>query len=461
MLIKTKKLHNSAPCLAPFNSLFFSMTGKAYFCLANKQATPGSYPRQTVDEIISGAFVRSLRNRFSDESFIEGCEKCRYHLDHGTSGNAFLNFHKAYPLRKDFLPRYIDFELDNRCNLHCAMCSPYFSSSAPYSDGSYSNYKTPYDEAFYASFDRYAPYLIKAHFRGGEPFLVSRYHDFWERLLTINPSLRIGVTTNGTVLSERHKAMLEKGNFDVNISLDSLEAATYAGIRLGAQFEQYREHLDYLVSLHVGGRCNLSACMCLMKLNWPEFPALFRFCNQHGIVVYINFVEEPEFLSLKSYNRSEIALVIDHLKKTEISWSSPAGAVNQVVFSAMLLRLSQWEQSAPTTVPAQHEVLAAVPGNKELFLRNLAQFIDENPEFSSYNSGFFASKFDAMKPFEKGGFPIDLVYSSLVKGSLRDILEKLQCISTEELNRKILDKYFLAVNTLTHHENEALSVKNL
>ncbi len=448
------KHRSSQPCLAPFNSLFFSMTGKAYYCLANRNAVLGSYPAQSVDEIVSGDLMQQYRIQFIKEKFIEGCEQCKQHLTQGTEAAAFINFHKAYPLLSDYRPRYIDFELDNRCNLNCIMCSPYFSSSIPYSDGVCSNYKSPYDDAFFTAFDKYAPALIKAHFRGGEPFLISRYHDFWERLRSINHALHIGATTNATVLSTEHRRMLERGNFDLNVSLDSLQTNTYEKIRIGATFSKYKEHLDYFISLNEQGKINLSACMCLMSLNWQEFPDLFRFCNQHDIVVYINYVEVPEYLSIKKMNKAKIEMLIHCFEKEEISGKGRVAEVNRIVFATMLGQLRQWASEAPAKRQNAEEILALVQQKKETFFVLLNAFLLENSQFARFDKVWFERQINALKSHELPGFQIDLVYFSLLDTPIPEIVKMLPELSQELLNRKILDKYLYVVNMMKTIEND-------
>jgi molybdenum cofactor biosynthesis enzyme MoaA len=454
------KKHTSSACLAPFNSLFFSMTGKVYFCLANRKALLGTYPEQSVEELISGPITAELRRKFVKDRFVDGCEDCRRHLDNNTDSAAFINFHKGYLPQKDYMPRYIDFELDNRCNLNCVMCSPYFSSTVPYSDGSHSAYRTPYDDAFFNSFDRMAPQLQKIHFRGGEPFLIKRYHDFWSRLVKIKPSLRIGLTTNGTVLTPQHKQVLQGGSFDVNISLDTLQEDTYHKIRVGAQYAKYKENLDYLVDLYEQKTINLSACMCLMSYNWREFPALFRFCNEHDIVVYINYVEMPEYLSLKSRSRDEITHIIKVYQEEEFVWKGRAAVTNKIIFNTMLQQLLQWSLQAVESVTDSGMVLSNLIQYKSRFMKNLVLYIDKHPDFSSYNEAWFISHIEALATHAKVGFPIDLVYVALLDMKMEEVMGKLPTLGKDALNRKILDKYFLVVHSLEARENKVFTDNN-
>lgn len=445
------RLHKHAKdpvCLAPYNSVFFSMTGKAYYCLANREAVLGTYPAQSVDEILSGTVTQEFRKEFSNAAFIAGCEACRTHLESGTAGSAFMNFHKAYPMRSDHMPRYIDFELDNRCNLNCAMCSPYFSSAVPYSDGKHSEYQSPYDEAFYKSFDKVAPYLMKAHFRGGEPFLIPQYHEFWERLIQLNPAIRIGVTTNGTVLSKHNRSLIKGGHFDINISLDTLQEATYRNIRMGGDFNKYQEHLDEYVTLYHRGKINLSACMCLMTYNWAEFPELFEFCNINRIAVYINYVEVPEYLSLKCVTQAELMKIRERLEQAHISWAGAIGAVNQATFATLLLQLKQWEQNALVEIPGYQEALDAMPRNKEAFFKAVNQYTSHHRKFHSFDPHWFEEQISAIKTFETAGYPMDLIYAVLLKSPIAEVMEKLPTLNHESLRRKILDKYYYAVHML-------------
>ena len=75
-----------------------------------------------------------------------------------------------YPLR-------MDFELSNKCNLECAMCSGYFSSTIRANREQLPPLPMVYDQAFVEQLLPFLPHLTNAKFLGGEPFLVDIYYE--------------------------------------------------------------------------------------------------------------------------------------------------------------------------------------------------------------------------------------------------------------------------------------------
>ena len=63
--------------------------------------------------------------------------------------------------------------------------------------------------------------------------------------LYINPSVKISVTSNSTVLNDRIKKILEKLRFNFTISIDSVNKETYEKIRKNASFEETFYNFDY------------------------------------------------------------------------------------------------------------------------------------------------------------------------------------------------------------------------
>jgi wyosine [tRNA(Phe)-imidazoG37] synthetase (radical SAM superfamily) len=442
-------VHKKHTCLAPYNSIFFSMNGSAYFCLCNKKQLLGKYPESSVDEIILGDIASKYRQQFLKESLLDGCENCKNHLKNGTGDIAFYNLHKWYPPRyKDFYPRYIDFELDNRCNLSCIMCKPYFSSSIPEKNGDPNLYKSPYDDHFIQSFDKYAPHLLKAHFRGGEPFLIKRYHQFWERLLEKGKKVHIGVTTNGTVMTDNIRKFVESGRFDINISIDSLQKETYEKIRRGAEFKDFYSNLNYMISVKDQGKCQLSACICLMSLNWQEFPDVISFCSKNDIRVYINYVEMPYDLSLRSLDAEKILSIRDFLLKSETPDGSLTANYNSTVYKSVLQQLENWaiyRNGINEKVAAYNK---SIPAEKATFFAKLEEYLQLHPEYQAINKQWFINHIDAVQPKETAGFPIDLLYISFKEVSIEMIVQTAISWKEEQIDKMIFDRYTETINKM-------------
>ena len=99
-----------------------------------------------------------------------------------------------------------------------------------------------------------------------------------------------GITTNGTVLNERGKRILEQLNVGIILSVDSINQETYSKIRLGANFDRVMEHLRYFQKITKEKNTYLSIAACPMTMNWQDIPELLSFCNKEEISLHYNFL---------------------------------------------------------------------------------------------------------------------------------------------------------------------------
>ena len=158
-----------------------------------------------------------LRRYMKGMDLPKGCEICYAQFEsRNFSGlRARLYDHLAeelYPERDGrFLPmpKVMEFEISNVCNLECAMCSGYWSSAIRANREKLPPLKSPYDEDFVKQLEAFIPHLQEAKFLGGEPFLIKTYYQIWDLIIRLNPGIAVSITTNGTILNPRIKEMLE------------------------------------------------------------------------------------------------------------------------------------------------------------------------------------------------------------------------------------------------------------
>ena len=60
------------------------------------------------------------------------------------------------------------------------------------------------------------PFIEKAEeikFLGGEPFITPIYFQIWDLIAEVNPTVKIVITTNATILTKKVKWLFEKHRF--------------------------------------------------------------------------------------------------------------------------------------------------------------------------------------------------------------------------------------------------------
>ncbi len=236
-------------CYAPFSNLYFAHEGKVLACCENRDHVLGVYPEKSISEIWNGTAVGELRQYITEKNLGHGCKGCDFDLKSRNFGGVKAKaFDYARMMQPD--PRYpsmMEFELENTCNLECVMCSGLFSSSIRKNREHLPPIPTPYDNEFVQQLEEFIPHLTHANFFGGEPFLVEIYLKIWEKMAQLNPQMNVWVTTNGTILNNRIKQLLERMRLNLTISIDSIEKETYEKIRVNSVFERMMENFKWFL----------------------------------------------------------------------------------------------------------------------------------------------------------------------------------------------------------------------
>lgn len=338
-------------CYSPSTSLYFGTGGLVSSCCYNR--TPlGRYPDQSIRDIWTGRARQTLCRRISDGDLGGGCNGCGSQIETGNFGAVVAQHFDRWSCHPDH-PTSFSFELHNACNLECIMCNGDLSSRIRrYREG-----RAPLPQTYGAEFvdelDDFIPHLEGTTFYGGEPFLMRIYYPIWERLIARNPDCEITVQTNAAILPDRARALLERGNFHIGLSLDTVRRDSYLSIRRGADFGAVIENARWLAeySRHHGRPFGISAC--IMTVNWQDLDDLMRFADDLNAVLYFNTVWEPEHLSLAHAAPDLILQVINHygFLAARRSLTGPHGqtaAVTSANLAGYIALLGTWYQAALT-----------------------------------------------------------------------------------------------------------------
>ncbi len=345
---RSRRTNTSVVCHAPFISLNFEQNGNATVCCYNRTHVLGTYPEVSVSEMWFGGKANELREAIQALDFSKGCELCLVQLQsRNFTGTRMLQFdHLGTKPRAREYPRLMEFEITNICNLECIMCNGYYSSLIRRNRDRLPPLKSPYDAGFVQQLEPFLPHLIEAKFLGGEPFLVPRYWEIWERFLKVNPAVTIPVTTNGTMLTDRVLSMLKALDFRIVLSIDSIVRETYESIRRNADYDEVMRHLGFFLDyMHAKGE-PLWTAVCPMQQNWSELPGMLEFCNEKGARLIFNTVLYPESSSLRSLSTAALDDVLDCYRRvpqrTETVWQRQ----NRDAWQDLVHQLEQWRQIA-------------------------------------------------------------------------------------------------------------------
>ena len=350
---KTRETENkNLFCHAPFTSLNFEQNGHITVCCYNRKYILGTYPDDTLQKIWYGSRAVEFRKEMKKNVLPLGCDICHNQFQNKNFGGLRARFYdvlaeKVYPEeggRFTPMPKVMEFEISNVCNLECTMCNGYYSSSIRKNREHLPPLKSPYDGVFVEQLEAFIPHLTQAKFLGGEPFLIKTYYGIWDLIIRLNPAMEISITTNGTILNDRVKGVLEKLKAHMILSIDSLEPVSYERIRVGARFDQVMENIKYFRDYVRRKSTNMIFAVCPMQDNWREIPHFLEFCNAQGIRLFFNTVLHPEEASFRTMSYDELNEIVEYLKGFDLVEDTDVHQYNNTNYLDLIQQILGYQQ---------------------------------------------------------------------------------------------------------------------
>jgi radical SAM protein with 4Fe4S-binding SPASM domain len=332
-------------CYVPFSSLTFSWEGKIYACTYNRNILVGQYPNDTLEEVWHGERLKKLQDHISHNDLNYGCQHCKYFLEKEKfSGLKPHSFDKYSNYKKVPYPQVMEFELSNQCNLECVMCNGYVSSAIRQNQDKLPPVHSPYDQNFVTQLRPFIPYLKEAKFFGGEPFLIPVYFKLWDAIMELNPAVEIFVITNGTMLTDKIKTLLQQGKFDLAVSIDSIRKERYETIRKNADFDTVMRNLEYFNSYALGRGKHLSLSFTSQLSNWDEIPEVIAFCNARDIVFFNSYLTAPKALAIIFQPSEKLRAMWEYLSGFQLPERTEIEKQNKRCFEDYLRYLLFYEE---------------------------------------------------------------------------------------------------------------------
>lgn len=303
------------------------MRGKIMTCCYNKSYLLGEYPQENLHHIWFGEKRKQLAKSLEENDFSNGCQNCYEIIKAKNISGLTAKKFDHLPLNKDY-PTRIDFELSNECNLECTMCRGEYSSSIRKNVEQLPPIPSPYNSTLLEELKEFIPHLTACHFLGGEPFMIPIYQDIWDLIIEINPGVRISVLTNGTLLSERVKKILEKLNCDIGVSIDSLDEKNYSLIRKNGNLKKVKENILYLRDYAQRKNTNFHLSTCAMSINSGEFIAMTEFANALNCSVFFTHVSYPRELSLEIQTKEYLNALAANIRNARLETDTEVKKTN-------------------------------------------------------------------------------------------------------------------------------------
>lgn len=327
-------------CLATHKSLRFMPEGNMTVCCHNNDFVLGRYPEKTPMEAWNADKKLFLREKLSKADFSAGCQACYYAFDKKAFDSVNPLLYENYEINSKY-PVILDFKIATECNLRCIMCSEYSSSSIRNACNIPSD-NSVYDDVFIDLIREFIPYLKEARFSGGEPFMNEIYFKLWDLLIEINPDCKIFIQTNGTLLNDRIKQLLARGNFYLNVSIDALSPGLYAKIRQNASLEKTLENIEFFAEYSERNKRKFGITACAMQDNISEWDGLVVFANQYNASIWFSEVYFPFVNALWLMSVDEIEAFLLKFKRVDFQIEKETDEYNVRVFNDLINKLQDY-----------------------------------------------------------------------------------------------------------------------
>jgi len=381
--------------------MYFGRDGAVSACCYSRDAAIGRIPEQTIEQIWRGAQAASMRASLRRGQLPAGCDLCADQLYAGNftgllakqfdlharppvQASVFSQIKSLlHPVSSPRFPTQLEFELSNKCNLECAMCSGFFSSSIRSNRENLPPLPMMYDSSFVDQLVPYLPHLTHAKFLGGEPFLIDIYYEIWEKLIELNPQCQVSITTNGSVYTEKVRRVLEKLNCSIILSLDSVVKPTYEIIRKNATLERALANFEVFCEFNRSRRSELWIAICPMTINAEEIPGLVDFASKRGVRVFFNTVVFPAAYSLRAASKTRQRDLLKLYRDGRAAPSNDVEAANLRALDGFCHQLEYWMQGTAEVWPFTKRCLElldteAVPKAYRTLLMDLTENPDGN-----------------------------------------------------------------------------------
>ncbi len=199
---------------------------------------------------------------------------------------------------------YLRVSVTERCNFRCQYCMP----EKPFSWVPKENLLS-YEDLFKfikASIDEG---IKKVRITGGEPLLREGLDQFVKMIFDYKNDIDLALTTNGFLLPNVAQKLKDAGLKRINVSLDSLNAATAAKI---AQKDVLETVLEGIQAADDAGLKIKINCVPIKGINDIDLIEVLDFCKSKGYVVrFIEFMENNHAKDgAKGLNSDEIKAII-------------------------------------------------------------------------------------------------------------------------------------------------------
>jgi radical SAM protein with 4Fe4S-binding SPASM domain len=433
--------NRSSFCYAPTSNMYFSQNGEVKVCCHNTEYTIGKYPQQTIHEIWNSPEAITLREHMKKFDLNHGCSYCAFEMElRNFTQSPSRHFDKFS--REQHYPSMMEFLLTNTCNLECVMCTGEYSSSIRKNREKLAPLVSPYNKNFVEQLKEFIPSLREARFSGsGEAFSIDLNFEIWEQIIALNPQCVITIQSNGTYLNSRIKDILNRGRFEIGISLDSLNHKTFESIRVNAKFDRVMENIQYFSKYCKRTSNRFSIATCIMRNNWHELPDFVKFCNSMDAYATFHKVWFPEEFALNNLSFDELQYTYTTLANVEFTCNTKLEEWNANHYRYFVGVIKKWLEMKEISDAEQQYVYTLKTDDLMSYLHKKTTtyynsvFENEASQVNAVN--FFISKFSELLQLFPAQTEKEMILRNASAQPSKDLVSSFEKFSVDFLYQEI------------------------
>jgi MoaA/NifB/PqqE/SkfB family radical SAM enzyme len=293
-----------------------------------------------------GETFTETRKQMKKYQIPDACSFCYKDFIHENYDNVMARHYDALSMDKNGYPTHVDFSLSNICNLECIMCDASLSSAIEKQQGMINAETYLYGDDFLTQLEAFLPHLKTATFTGGEPFLMDINYKILHRLFDVNPNVNVRITSNGTIVNQKVKKVLERGRCNITLSIDSFKPENYEYIRKNASYKKTMENLEWFNQYCKNKGTILSISVCPMQLNWKDIVDIIDKCNNNDWEFIFNKVVKPWDLALWSLPSEELKEILTWYKSHELAERNNVQIENKQKYEQLIHQVESFYNEA-------------------------------------------------------------------------------------------------------------------
>jgi|SRR6185312_9945540 len=296
-------------CYYPFFQMLLEPTGKIHPCCWNQKYFLGDIASKSLEEIWNDKPMQELRQEFLSGK-PKSCQSQMKHLRCHLSSLRDFTDNLPTEIVQKISPLRLDLRLNGQCNLECVMCEVWKQPNGTYTEDNFWSYGR----------ETLFPFLKEIILLGGEPFIQKDTFRLVREVSELNADCNWSFVTNGHyLLNDKLRGALDSIKIRaVQLSLDSLDAKTYAQIRKRGELKKPLATLQKWIEYNSERRTQnrefqLIISMAVQKSNFHEIENFLKFGRMLSIGISFQFVEEPLSQSLLSLASDQKLRILDQL----------------------------------------------------------------------------------------------------------------------------------------------------